>query len=153
MELFDYRDATWKNQDFKIRSMHLGNTKWDVFTCVSVSMRDVATSNRFGRERYLFSLNWCSNSSSCWLVNAVLGLLHLPSRLDCAWAADTTGTATAMKTEPPCPSRSQTLINSQCFSCSTDGFPISVCFLSNVTACVWIFPKSSYLQLRFEQIC
>lgn len=57
------------------------------FTCVSVSMRDVATSKRFGRDRYLFSLNWCSSSSSCWLVNAVLGLLHLPSKLDCAWAA------------------------------------------------------------------
>lgn len=56
-------------------------------------MSDVATSKRLGRDRYLFSLNWCSNSSSCWLVKAVLGLLHLPSRLDCAWAADaTTGT-------------------------------------------------------------
>ena len=57
------------------------------FTCVSVSMRDVATSKRFGLDRYLFSLNWCSSSSSCWLVKAVLGLLHFPSKLDCAWAA------------------------------------------------------------------
>lgn len=28
-----------------------------LFTCVSVSMSDVATSKRLGRDRYLFSLN------------------------------------------------------------------------------------------------
>ena len=54
-----------------------------MFTCVSVRHNPVATSNRFGRERYLFSLNCFSNSSSCWLVNAVLGLLVLPSNVCC----------------------------------------------------------------------
>lgn len=57
-----------------------------LYTCVSVSIKDVATSKRFGRDRYLFSLNWCSSSRSCWLVNAVLGLLHFPSKFDWAWA-------------------------------------------------------------------
>lgn len=49
-------------------------------TCVSVSMREVATSKRLGLDRYLLSLNWFSNSSSCWLVKAVRGLRHFPSR-------------------------------------------------------------------------
>ncbi|VCW68250.1 unnamed protein product, partial [Gulo gulo] len=53
-------------------------------TWVSVSISDVATSKRLGRDRYLLSLNWCSSSSSCWLVKAVRGLRHFPSRLDCA---------------------------------------------------------------------
>lgn len=48
-------------------------------TCVSVSMSEVATSKRFGLDKYLLSLNWFSNSSSCWLVKAVLGLRHFPS--------------------------------------------------------------------------
>lgn len=38
-------------------------------------------------DRYLLSLNWCSSSSSCWLVKAVRGQRGtFPSRLDCAWA-------------------------------------------------------------------
>lgn len=49
-------------------------------TWVSVSMSAVATSKRLGLDRYLLSLNWFSNSSSCWLVKAVLGLLHFPSK-------------------------------------------------------------------------
>lgn len=53
-------------------------------TCVSVSISEVATSKRLGLERYLLSLNWFSNSSSCWLVNAVLGLRHFPNKP--AWA-------------------------------------------------------------------
>ena len=51
-------------------------------TCVSVSMRVVATSNRFGRERYLFILNCLSSSKSCWLVKAVRGRRVLPNN-DC----------------------------------------------------------------------
>lgn len=54
-------------------------------TCVSVSISEVATSKRFGLDRYLLSLNWFSNSSSCWLVKAVLGLRHFPNKP--AWAA------------------------------------------------------------------
>lgn len=49
-------------------------------TCVSVSISEVATSKRLGLERYLLSLNWFSSSSSCWLVNAVLGLRHFPNK-------------------------------------------------------------------------
>lgn len=55
-------------------------------TWVSVSMSEVATSKRLGLDRYLLSLNWFSNSSSCWLVNAVLGLLHFPNNPACAEA-------------------------------------------------------------------
>lgn len=55
-------------------------------TWVSVSMSDVATSKRLGRDKYLLSLNWCSSSNSCWLVKAVRGRRHFPKRLDCAWA-------------------------------------------------------------------
>lgn len=51
-----------------------------------MSISEVATSKRLGRDRYLLSLNWCSSSSSCWLVKAVRGRRHFPSRLDCAWA-------------------------------------------------------------------
>jgi len=54
------------------------------FTCVSVSIRDVATSNLFGLLRYLFCRNCFSNSRSCWDVNAVRGLLVLPSSACCA---------------------------------------------------------------------
>ena len=54
-------------------------------TCVSVSMREVATSKRLGLDRYLFSLNWFSSSNSCWLVKAVRGRRHFPSRP--AWGA------------------------------------------------------------------
>lgn len=53
-------------------------TPW-LLTWVSVSMRLVATSNLFGRERYLFCLNCFSSSRSCWDVNAVLGRLVFPS--------------------------------------------------------------------------
>lgn len=56
-------------------------------TWVSVSISEVATSKRLGRDRYLLSLNWCSSSSSCWLVKAVRGRRHFPSRFDWAWAA------------------------------------------------------------------
>lgn len=51
-------------------------------TCVSVSISDVATSKRLGRERYLLSLNCFSSSRSCWLVNAVRGLRHFPINTD-----------------------------------------------------------------------
>ena len=54
-----------------------------VHTCVSDRHRLVATSNRFGRERYLFIRNWFSNSNNCWLVNAVLGRRDFPIRF--AW--------------------------------------------------------------------
>ncbi|TNN88771.1 hypothetical protein EYF80_001103 [Liparis tanakae] len=47
---------------------------------VSVSMSKVATSKRLGLDRYLLSLNWFSNSISCWLVKAVLGLRHFPNK-------------------------------------------------------------------------
>lgn len=47
-------------------------------TCVSVSIKLVATSNLFGLDRYLFCLNCFSNSNNCWDVNAVLGLRVLP---------------------------------------------------------------------------
>lgn len=60
-------------------------------TCVSVSMSDVATSKRLGLDRYLLSLNWFSSSRSCWLVKAVRGLLHFPSRPD--WGPAGRGTA------------------------------------------------------------
>ena len=50
--------------------------KWTLyFTCVSVRQRSVATSNRFGLDKYLFSLNCRSSSSSCCEVKAVLGRL------------------------------------------------------------------------------
>jgi len=49
-------------------------------TCVSVSIRLVATSNRLGLDKYLFCLNCFSSSSSCWLVKAVRGLLVFPRR-------------------------------------------------------------------------
>lgn len=64
------------------------NLKWSMImimvslTCVSVSMREVATSKRLGLDRYLLSLNWFSSSSSCWLVKAVRGLRHFPNRPD-----------------------------------------------------------------------
>lgn len=60
---------------------------WGQLTWVSVSISEVATSKRLGRDRYLLSLNWCSSSSSCWLVKAVRGRRHFPRRFDCAWAA------------------------------------------------------------------
>lgn len=47
----------------------------------------MATSKRFGLDRYLLSLNWFSSSNSCWLVKAVRGLRHFPSRLDWGPAA------------------------------------------------------------------
>ena len=46
-------------------------------TCVSLSIRAVATSNRFDLDKYLLSLNCLSNSTSCCEVNAVLGRLDL----------------------------------------------------------------------------
>ena len=42
-------------------------------TWVSVRQSNVATSNRFGLERYLFILNWRSSSSNCCDVKAVRG--------------------------------------------------------------------------------
>lgn len=47
------------------------------YTCVSLNINDVATSKRFGLDKYLFSLNCFSNSKSCCDVNAVRGLLDL----------------------------------------------------------------------------
>ena len=41
-------------------------------------MRLVATSNRFGRDKYLFCLKWFSNSKSCCDVKAVRGRRVLP---------------------------------------------------------------------------
>lgn len=52
----------------------------NIHTWVSVSIRFVATSNLLGLDKYLFCLNCFSNSRSCWLVNAVLGLLVFPSK-------------------------------------------------------------------------
>lgn len=60
-------------------------SKWtgpSLLTCVSVSMREVATSKRLGLDKYLLSLNWFSSSSSCWLVKAVRGLRHFPNKPD-----------------------------------------------------------------------
>lgn len=34
----------------------------------------MATSKRFGRDKYLLALNWFSSSSNCCDVNAVRGL-------------------------------------------------------------------------------
>ena len=48
-----------------------------MYTCVSVNSSEVATSNLFGLDRYLFCLKCFSNSKSCLLVNAVLGLRDL----------------------------------------------------------------------------
>ena len=60
------------NFDLKIsiffQIFNFGNLTW-----VSVRHSKVATSNRFGLERYLFILNWRSNSSSCCDVKAVRG--------------------------------------------------------------------------------
>lgn len=50
-----------------------------LLTCVSVSIRLVATSNLFGLERYLFCLNCFSSSRSCWDVKAVLGRRVFPN--------------------------------------------------------------------------
>ena len=55
-------------------------------TCVSVSMRLVATSNLLGLLRYLFSLKCFSSSSNCCEVKAVLGLRVLPSNGCCPTA-------------------------------------------------------------------
>lgn len=65
-------------------AIHKG-TDEAAFTCVSVSINEVATSNLFGLLRYLFCLNCFSNSSSCCDVKAVLGLLVFPRRA--CWAA------------------------------------------------------------------
>ena len=70
---------------------------YSIFTCVSVSMRDVATSKRFGRDRYLFFLNCNSNSKSCWLVKAVLGRLVLPRMVGCWWPGRTRGSENTKK--------------------------------------------------------
>lgn len=56
-----------------------------LLTCVSVNMRFVATSKRFGRDRYLLALNWFSSSNSCWLVNAVRGRRVLPMTPPAVW--------------------------------------------------------------------
>ena len=64
--------------NFAFNSMAL----WpDIRTCVSDNPKMVATSNRFGLERYLLSLNCLSNSRSCWLVNAVRGRLDFPPKI------------------------------------------------------------------------
>lgn len=66
------------------RKVMRNSTSLSRFTCVSVSISDVATSNLFGLLRYLFCRNCFSNSRSCWDVKAVLGLLVLPSNACCA---------------------------------------------------------------------
>lgn len=48
-------------------------------TCVSVNMREVATSNLLGLDKYLFCRNCRSSSSSCCDVNAVRGRLVFPN--------------------------------------------------------------------------
>lgn len=71
--------------EFRILKEVMGDlTLLSRFTCVSVSISDVATSNLFGLLRYLFCRNCFSNSRSCWDVKAVLGLLVLPSNACCA---------------------------------------------------------------------
>lgn len=71
--------------EFRIsREVMVDLTSLSGFTCVSVSISDVATSNLFGLLRYLFCRNCFSNSRSCWDVKAVLGLLVLPSNACCA---------------------------------------------------------------------
>lgn len=52
---------------------------YKTLTCVSVSIKLVATSNLLGLDKYLFCLNCRSSSKSCWLVKAVRGLLVLPN--------------------------------------------------------------------------
>ena len=53
-------------------------------TCVSVSRRFLATSYRFGRDKYLLSLNCFSSSTSCSDEKAVRGRLDLFKRPGCA---------------------------------------------------------------------
>lgn len=50
-----------------------------LLACVSDRCKQLATSNRFGRDKYLLCLNCFSSSSNCCDVNAVRGLLVLPS--------------------------------------------------------------------------
>lgn len=52
-------------------------------TCVSDSSKLLATSYRFGLDKYLLTLNCFSNSSSCWDVNAVRGRRFLPYTVCC----------------------------------------------------------------------
>ena len=74
-----FHHIPWKSLFF-IRASNISNTfhELSLFTCVSVSMRLVATSNRFGRDKYLFCLKWFSSSRSCCDVKAVRGRLVLP---------------------------------------------------------------------------
>lgn len=75
----------WAVIEFRIsRKVMRNSISLSRFTCVSVSISDVATSNLFGLLRYLFCRNCFSNSRSCWDVKAVLGLLVLPSNACCA---------------------------------------------------------------------
>lgn len=50
-----------------------------LLACVSDKCRQLATSNRFGRDKYLLCLNCFSNSSNCCDVNAVRGRLVFPN--------------------------------------------------------------------------
>lgn len=52
---------------------------------VSDKCRQLATSKRFGRDKYLLCLNCFSNSSNCCDVNAVRGRRVLPSIACCMW--------------------------------------------------------------------
>lgn len=65
-----------------------------------MSIKLVATSNRFGLDKYLFCRNCFSSSKSCWLVNAVRGLLVFPSN-ECGCAPATSNHRYCPRTAHP----------------------------------------------------
>lgn len=64
---------------FLLHLFHFIRRFWNhILTCVSVSMRLVASSYRCGRVKYFWAWKWRSRVSSCWLENAVRGRRCLP---------------------------------------------------------------------------
>lgn len=131
-------------------------------TCVSVSISDVATSKRFGLDRYLLSLNWFSSSNSCWLVKAVRGLRHFPSRLDWGPAAaqgakwqvgSSAGTAPATKHRPHLFPRAR--VNIYC-SCSFDiilkylSIKMQRCLKGSAHNLIYLMPRTWEVQRNFR---
>lgn len=55
----------------------------NLLACVSDKCKQLATSKRFGLDKYLLCLNCFSSSNSCWDVNAVRGRLVLPNIACC----------------------------------------------------------------------
>lgn len=65
--------------------MNHANQSDILLACVSDKCKQLATSNRFGRDKYLLCLNCFSSSSNCCDVNAVRGRLVLPSMACGMW--------------------------------------------------------------------